>query len=259
MADSGVESVRLSLYLFGEFRAICNGLSIGGLNSSRIQALITLLSVFDKTEISRQRIATLFWPETIESQARTNLRQLFHHLRQSFPQFENYIQLNTQSICWLPEADVRIDVLQFKNLLADAQKIAGNDTQAERSALEQACKLYRGDLLPACYDEWIEPERQQLRGLFTNALHRLTTLLEEQGAYAQSIRHAERLLQVDEFDESSYRTLMRLQALSKNRSAALQTYRRCEEMLRTEMDMSPYFFKQNAFRTLCFVFCPQLI
>lgn len=40
--------------------------------------------------------------------------------------------------------------------------------------------LYRGDLLPSCYDEWILPERDRLRQAFFKALERLIVLLEQE-------------------------------------------------------------------------------
>ena len=42
-------------------------------------------------------------------------------------------------------------------------------------ALEQVMRLYRGDLLPSCYDEWILPERDRWRQLFLQAAGSLMT------------------------------------------------------------------------------------
>ena len=51
---------------------------------------------------------------------------------------------------------------------------------ALRQALTQAVDLFRGDLLPGCYDEWILPERDRLRQVFFTALERLIVLLEQE-------------------------------------------------------------------------------
>ncbi|NOX61616.1 MAG: hypothetical protein GXP42_06670 [Chloroflexi bacterium] len=44
-----------------------------------------------QSTVSRQRLAFLFWPDSREGQAKTNLRQLLHRLRQLFPPIEDYI------------------------------------------------------------------------------------------------------------------------------------------------------------------------
>jgi len=67
------------------------------------------------------------------------------------------------------------------------------DPAAERQALEAAIQLYRGDLLPSCYDEWILAERDRLQQTYQGALERLMDLLEHERNYAGAIRIAQRL------------------------------------------------------------------
>ena len=78
--------------------------------------------------------------------------------------------------------------------------------------LEEATALYRGDLLPSCYDDWIVPERERLRQLALDGLTRLVELLESERNYRVAIGYAERLLGLDPVNEMTYRRLMRLRA-----------------------------------------------
>ena len=48
-----------------------------------------------------------------------------------------------------------------------------------RGDLRRAVELYRGDLLPSCYDDWIAPERERLRRAYAAALERLIALAED--------------------------------------------------------------------------------
>lgn len=57
--------------------------------------------------------------------------------------------------------------------------------------LERAAGLYRGDLLPGCYDDWIRPERERLRQMAAHALRMLVDLLETQGDYRAAIGHCQ--------------------------------------------------------------------
>ncbi len=205
-----------------------------------MRSLLAYLALHRDAEISRQRIAFLFWPDSSESQARTNLRQLLHHLRQAFPEIEHYLDINSRMLKWHSHAPVCIDVIEFRRWISQAEEAGERgDVSSEQTALENAARLYRADLLPECYDTWIDSERDCLRRLFAGVLERLTRLLEQQSQYPEAIQYARRLLSMDEFDESTYRLLMRLHVLNKDRPAALQIYRRCVEVLRDELDMEP--------------------
>jgi len=51
-------------------------------------------------------------------------------------------------------------------------------------------QCYQGDLLPSCYDEWIQGERNRLRQRYLSMLERLIELLEEASYHAEAIRVA---------------------------------------------------------------------
>jgi len=107
------------------------------------------------------------------------------------------------------------------------------------STEEQAIELYRGDLLPDCYDEWILPERDRLSQLFLDVLEWLLCLHEQEGDYQGAIRISQRLQREDPLQEASYRHLMRLYAASGNRAAAVRTYQRCVAVLERELAVEP--------------------
>ena len=73
-------------------------------------------------------------------------------------------------------------------------------------------RLYRGDLLPATYDDWVEPDRQRLRQRYEAVLGRLADLADERGDGAAAVGYSEQLLQLDPLDEAGYRRLMLLHA-----------------------------------------------
>ena len=230
----------LRLSLLGDFQLTCDGQPVEGVHTARLRSLLTYLGLHCDAEISRQRIAFLFWPDSDEGQARTNLRQLLHHLRQAFPDIARYLHVEARALKWRPGAPVCIDVEEFRRSISEAEAAAkAGHLRAERNALENAARRYRADLLPECYDEWIEPERDRLRQLFCGALERLTELSEQQGHYPKALGYAERLLTMDEFNESTYRRLMRLHALNNDRAGALRVFNRCHKLLADELGIEP--------------------
>ena len=63
-----------------------------------------------------------------------------------------------------------LDVVAFEGTASLAERTADD----HGAALREAVDLYTGDLLEGCYDEWLDGERQRLRGRFLDALRRLT-------------------------------------------------------------------------------------
>jgi len=65
-------------------------------------------------------------------------------------------------------------------------------------------ELYRGDLLPGCYDEWILQERERLSHMHLEVLEKLLSLQEKEGDFPGAIRIAQRLLREDPLQEANY-------------------------------------------------------
>jgi hypothetical protein len=75
----------LQIDVFGALHIRCGDAPIASVNTTRLQSLFAYLVLHCDTPVSRERFAFLLWPDSSESQARTNLRQLLHHLRRALP------------------------------------------------------------------------------------------------------------------------------------------------------------------------------
>ena len=192
-------------------------------------------------------MAFLFWPETGDAQAQTNLRQLLHTLRQRLPDASAYLRIDEHTIGWRTDAPCVLDVAEFETGWIDAAQAAGS---AKIAALERAVAAYMGDLLPDCYDDWILPLRERLAQEFVAALEQLVLLHEERRNYAAAIAHAQRLLRYDPLHEATYRRLMRLFALTGNRGAALRVYHTCASLLERELGVTPAGATREAYERL---------
>ena len=89
--------VELRLQLLGGFRVEVGGQLVTTLSSPRLQSLLAYLAFHRATPQHRQHTAFLFWPDTNEAQARTNLRKLLHHLHQAMPAIDDYLLLEGQN------------------------------------------------------------------------------------------------------------------------------------------------------------------
>ena len=230
----------LQLRLLGDFSLVYADRQVTNLNSMRLQSLLAYLALHRDVPQQRQHLAFLFWPDTTEAQARNNLRQLLHQLRQVFPEVEYFLSADTHMVCWRTTATFHFDVAEFEKALNEAAIATQyTDRLALQAALQQANSLYRGEFLPGCYDEWLLPERERLRQRHLQTLEQLLSLFEMQGEISIAIRHAQRLLVLDPLSEDLYRRLMRLFALNNDRASALHVYHTCVTTLQREMGVDP--------------------
>lgn len=241
----------LQIQLFGGFRLTYEGKLVTTFAQARLQVLLAYLLLHRHSPQPREMIAYLFWPDSSESQARTNLRQLLHHLQRALPAAGRYLQIEKKTIQWRAEAAYTLDVADFEQDLLQAERARLEGQLAEaRRRLESAVELYQGDLLPACYDDWVLPERERLRQSYFSALDQLIALLEAQHDYRASIIYAEALLRQDPLREITYQQLMRLHALNGDRASALRVYHTCVSVLDRELGVKPSSETQNAYRDL---------
>src|SRR3979490_3229203 len=111
--------------LFGNLRITYQQQLITAINTNRLQSLFAFLLLSGDAPQSREHLAFLLWPESSESQARTNLRQLLHHLRRALPVECSLLVTDNHTACWRADSTCSIDVVEFETAAlraADAQK-----------------------------------------------------------------------------------------------------------------------------------------
>ncbi len=230
----------MQVRLLGQFRLTVDGRPVDGPATARLQSLFAYLLLHAETPQPRGHLSFNFWPEASESNARNNLRQLLHQLRQAVPDSDRYLRANVNSVQWATDSSFSLDVSLFERAITEAEAAGrGGDPTRRRACLERAVDLCQGPLLPSCYDDWIAPVRERLARRCEEAVAALVGLLEEQREYASAVSRVRHWLQHDPVDEEAYRWLMRLLALLGDRVAALQAYRQCADTLRRELGASP--------------------
>ena len=157
----------LRIQLLGNFNILYGEKNTTGVQTSRLQSLLAYLVLHRDAPQSRQHLAFLFWPDSTEAQARTNLRNQLYHLRRAIPDADRFLRADAKTVQWRPDAPMKLDVAGLEQAVVQAEqaKRAG-DQRTLRAALERAVELYPGKLLPDCYDDWIVPVRERLYQTF---------------------------------------------------------------------------------------------
>jgi DNA-binding SARP family transcriptional activator len=224
-AVGGEPPARLEVRLLGVVEIILDGRRLRAFNSLRLQRFLALIALRRGPQ-HRSRLAFELWPDSNERQARTNLRKLLHELRHSLPDIGEFVEIDNETVRWIPTGPSDVDVLRFRDAMA-----AGD--------LELAARLYSGDFLPACYDNWVLDERAKLRAEAYGALVRLTEEAAGRDDYRTTTRHAQRIIDLEPTDEAAVRIQMEAHLALGDRAAALRSYHRYAEVLERDLEVSP--------------------
>jgi DNA-binding SARP family transcriptional activator len=227
-----------------------------GLGSARAESLLAYLLLHRDAPQPREQLAFRLWPESTESQARTNLRHVLHDLRRALPNADSFLDVKPRVVQWRTDAPYWLDVAAFESSIARSEGSSANaprnapNADVATASLREAVELYRGSLVESCYDEWIAAHRDRLRHLFIGALERLASCLAEDGHHTEAIARAERLVLEEPLREDAYRLLMRLHDARGDRASALQTYQTCVATLAREVGAPPSVQTREAYEAL---------
>jgi DNA-binding SARP family transcriptional activator len=241
----------LHVRMLGEISLTYGSEVIRSVSTLRLQSLLAHLVLHRNTPVSRRHLAFTFWPDSSDSQARTNLCRELHNLRRALPAANQFLSGETQTLQWRSEAPFTFDVADFEQAVAAAypSKEVTNETSV-RDALAKAVALYKGDLLPGCYDDWLLTERKMLRQIYLQALEQLVALLQKQRDYRSAIGYAQQWLREDPLAEEAYLALIRLYALSGDRARALRVYHACVTTMESELGVGPGPVTRQAYEQL---------
>src|SRR5262249_2681740 len=125
------------------------------------------------------------------------------------------------------------DVAEFEAAL---QAAAQAQDGAERAGLiARSVELYRGELLPGYYEDWILQEREWLAERFFQALAQRIAPLEQAGDGDGALEMARRGVSLDPLREEAHAELMRVYAAMGQPAAALRQYGELERLLKEEL------------------------
>ena len=141
--------------LLGEVRATCGMLEVTHFESSRVVALLARLALFPERIHPREELIELLWPEIDPVVGRNRLRNVLSVLRAQLEPpgtLAGSALVVTRLGVAFPRQNVETDVATWERLVR-ARKYS------------EAEVLWKGELLPGFYDDWILSERERLNAL----------------------------------------------------------------------------------------------
>jgi DNA-binding SARP family transcriptional activator/tetratricopeptide (TPR) repeat protein len=222
----------LKIRLLGQFNLQADELSME-LPSRPAQSLLAYLALNAGVAHRREKLASLLWPDSSESNARSYLRQALWRIRKSFESsvlhWEDYLKIRDISVTFNEQSEYWLDA---DILLKSTQ------TQSVKQIIETV-RLYQGELLPGFYDEWVLSERDRVQAAYHQKMHQLLTLLCESERWQEVLDWGEQWIRLSHSPEGAFRALMRAYAGMGDQGMVSATYQRCIDALDRELSLDP--------------------
>ncbi len=244
---------RVSIYLLGNFQVRVEDQWITRkFRTDKERALLAYLAMEGERPISRENLAELFWPERYEGVGRTNLRQALLGVRKAIGDVnaeqplllvnDENIQLNRKASFWL---DTNAFSTRF-HANYNHQHTSFASCALCAQGMQEAVDLYRQDFLEGLYvddshtfQEWVLFHREQYQRYLLNMLDHLGEFYQNLGELEIAQKYAWQHVKCAPLEERAYRRLMELLALSGRRSAAMEQFQTCQQMLQHELGVEP--------------------
>lgn len=236
---------QVALYMFGPPRIETNN-EPATIDTRKALALFVFLAVTRRPH-TRDALAGLLWPDYDQAHARATLRRTLSPLHRLLG--DGYLSIEREMLALQLDAALWTDVDEFERLLARC-RTHGHDESAVCAEclplLASAADLYTDSFLAGfalrdspAFDDWQWAQGERLRRSLASALERLSLGYSTSGAYDAAVLSARRWLSLDRLHEPAHRLLMCIYAWAGQRSAALQQYRNCVQVLDEELGVSP--------------------
>src|SRR5262245_29490390 len=217
-----MRGVLVQVRLLGSFTMAVDGRSVPAEAWSRRQAavLVKLLALAPEGRLHRDRVVDALWPDVTVEAALPRLHKAAHYARRAIGDVDAVV-LKGEVVALYPGASLEVDAVRFEQAADSALAAVPPSPAACGEVLDLA-----GELLPDDLGErWLDEPRERLR-------LRAVELL-------RGARRWEELLRLDPVDEEAHVELLREAVLRGDRADGVRRFARMEEVLESELGISP--------------------
>ncbi len=209
-------------------------------------ALLAFLAHHCPQRHSRELLIDMLWPDMTLESGRSGLSMALSSLRSVLDGGEEgeatgpSVILAGRTTVGLDPERVTTDTGFFEETLARLKTDREITPEDRLRRLEEAVAVYRGELPPGFYQEWIFAERARLQNLCREALLEISAGRLGAGDRPSALEAARRAAALDTLHEEAQRTYIRLLLESAQPAAALRQYRSLEDRFLQELGAAPH-------------------
>ena len=229
----------VKIYTLGRFEIIRDDepMRFSGRVQQKPLELLKAIVALGGREVTDIKLIELLWPETDGDKAAQSLKFTLHALRKLLGE-EMVIHLKEGRLT-LNHAHCIVDVWQLQRLLGKIDALPAENSDMSRLCKE-AINLYKGGFLAG--DEarsWTAPLRENLKIGILRTAASLCNYYEKSGEHDNMLKTCQKALEIDHLQEDFYQRLMFCYIKLGRRGDAVLTYRRCRNILSSELGVEP--------------------
>lgn len=209
-----------------------NGAEPVKLSRKKSLAILILLAI-RKRPSARETLASWFWPDLSEQDARTGLRTSLSDLNRVLG--KTWLKQDGDTLVLSADFPLEVDV----DLLSEAVSSTALSSISRLEAWSD--DFLEGFHLDECdvFEEWCYAQREASRNALYRYLGRILALAMEAQNWSQTMELATSWLELDPLCEAAHMAIMRVHDQFGRTSQALLQYKKLQEKLELELGVSP--------------------
>lgn len=193
-------------------------------------ALLAVLAIAGQAGLSRDKLVSIFWPDTESERARHALTQAMYSARRSL-RCDDLFEAG---------ADIRLNDARIATDISDFERLTA------AGSFDDAVALYRGPFLDGLFmsaapefERWVSAQRARIEDELATTLRRIGAEARETDDHRRAVAALKRLAAIRPLDSGVAVSLMEALAASGDRAGALQYASVHRALLLQELEIEP--------------------
>jgi len=210
----------------------------------RARDIFCYIATSKNRRVLKEVLIEAFWPDEDLETVEKNFHPTISHIRKALnsrqPFKQNFLIFRDGAYQLNPELSYSIDAEEFEQLIVEAEKAKREkDAAHQRTILESAHKIYRGEFMPGVYEDWAEERRQFYSEQSARVVAALAKLSLAEKHWVDALKYADEALAADPFREDMHRLKMKAFAAQGKPASVKKHFERMKKDLHTELGIEP--------------------
>jgi DNA-binding SARP family transcriptional activator len=192
-----------------------------------------LLLLTARRPMPKEEVIAALWPEATMQRGSSSFHSTLHRLRGVL--YKDSVIESAFKYSLNPSGEFVSDVVRFMKV-TEGRRLAGDN---DLRSLKDAVDFYGGPFAPGVTSEWADDLRTRFETRFLAVASRLLSRLLNDGAYAEAIDAARKIVENDPYNEAAYIGLMKAHLAEADQGSALRAYQHYTELLHSDLGEQP--------------------
>ena len=202
----------------------------------RARDIFCYIATSKNRRVLKEVLIEAFWRDEDLETVEKNFHPTISHIRKALnsrqPFKQNFLIFRDGAYQLNPELSYSIDSEEFEQWIVEAEKAKREkDVARQRTNLESAHKIYRGEFMTGIYEDWADERRQFYSEQCARVVAALAKLSFSEKHWADALRYAGEALAGDPFREDMHRLMMKAFAAQGKAASVKKHFERMKKDL----------------------------